>query len=247
MKYIYFGTPDRAVTVLDKLIETGFTPLAVVTSPDKPVGRRQILTQSAISKYAESKQINTYKPSDKRELLQISSKLASYKPDFIIVVAYGYLIPDEILEIPTYDSLNVHYSLLPKWRGASPVVSQILHNEEIVGFTIIKLVSKLDAGPVYYSEAFSMPTPLPTTDQLAHTMSVRGAQVLPEITTKIMKGDLKPLPQDESLATYCSKNTKDDGLVDIFNDSDYLIFQKTQAYTPWPKTFFFVEKNKISQ
>jgi len=243
MNFIFFGTPDRAVIVLQELASAGLHPQAIVTGPDKAVGRKQILTQSEVADYADSNNIPVFKPANKTELLELESELKKYQPDFLIVVAYGYLIPTQILEIPKVAAINVHYSLLPKWRGASPVIQQILNGESPVGFTIMRLEARLDTGAIYYQQSFLLPEPLPTTGELAKSMSQQSGAILPQILNQITTGELSPQPQDNELATTCYKLSKSDGLIDLSNPNQKQLWQKIQAMQPWPKTFFITQKN----
>ena len=245
MNYVFFGNPYRAAVVLEKLCDQGLPPLATVTAPDRPIGRKRTLTPTAVKLVASANNLPTHLANTKSELRELIPTLKSYQPDFFIVVAYGVIMPPEIISIPTYDTLNLHYSLLPQWRGASPVVQQILNDNQTVGYSIMKMVEQLDAGGIYHQESWPMPDPTPTTEDLATAMSHNCARILPDITNKIISGHLLPNPQDEQEATYCYKIQKTDSLVDIKNDSQRSIYLKTKAYYPWPKAHFFTNRNDV--
>lgn len=241
MKYIFFGTPERATTVLRKLVAQDLTPAAIVSAPDQPIGRKQIITPSEVSQYASEHNIDLYQPKNKNELADLQTQLDKYEPDFLVVVAYGYLIPANILDIARCAPVNIHYSLLPRWRGASPVIQQILNHDQVVGWTVMRMTPSLDAGEIYYQHHYPMPDPLPTTAALAQRMSQEAGEKLPQILSQIINNELMASPQDDSQATYCTKVAKTDGLVNLI-DNPIQIHQKSQAYTPWPKTFFYITR-----
>ena len=242
MNYVFFGTPDRAEIVLEEMKAAGLLPKLIVTAPDKPVGRKQIITETPVKKFAINNNIPVITPGSKLELLNYADQISSYQPEFLLVVAYGYLIPNEILAIPTIEPINVHYSILPRWRGASPVVQQILHGDKEVGFSIMRMVEKLDAGEVFYIHKYPLPTPLPTTGKLAIRMSEESGKMLPNILNQIKNGELKSTAQDESLVTTCTKLSKSDGELD-FKKPDRENYRRIKAMQPWPQTFFEVEKD----
>jgi methionyl-tRNA formyltransferase len=241
--FVFFGTPDRARIILDKLMLRGLTPKAIVTGPDKKIGRKQILTRNTVAQFADDNAITCYQPHNQQELSEHGGALSKLKPDFLLVVAYGQIIPPDILSIPNEAPINVHYSVLPKWRGASPVVQQILHNEDQVGITFMHMVEKLDAGPIYYIKTLPMPTPLPTAGQLATQLSEIAAGLIPGLFENIKSGKTTPQPQNHDEATYCHKLSKADGQVDL-EDDQFAIYKKTKALHPWPKTSFYVIRNK---
>lgn len=243
MKFIFFGNPERARVLLAGLKNRNVVPAAIVSFSDRLVGRKQIITPTAVSAFAIEYNIPLLYADTKKKLLGLADKLAEYQTDFFIVAGYGVIMPQTIIDIPTHGTINLHYSLLPKWRGASPVVQQILHDEETVGYSIMDMVAKLDAGDVYYQESWPMTQPIPTTIDLATDMSKRCSKVLPKILDSIISGEMVPTTQDESLATYCTKIAKSDAEIDIVNDPLRTIFLKTQAYTPWPKAFFHITKD----
>lgn len=242
MNYVFFGTPDRAQIVLEEMKSQGHLPKLIVTAPDKPIGRKQIVTPTPVKVFATENNISVETPRSKSELLALAEKLHDLEPEFLLVVAYGYLIPTEILSIPAKEPINVHYSLLPRWRGASPVVQQIFHRDQLVGWSIMRMVEKLDAGAVFYQKSYPMPDPVPTTHELAVRMSKEAGQELPEILEQIKSGALTPVPQDETKVTTCAKLSKSDGELD-FSKSDLDLYHMIKAMDPWPQTHFYVDKN----
>lgn len=241
MNYVFFGTPDRAVFVLEELKSKNLLPSLIITATSKPVGRKQVITPSPVNLWAQQNNIPVETPINKQELSNLETLIKEHQPDFLITVAYGYLIPDNILELAKYYSLNIHYSLLPKWRGASPVVQQILNRDSQVGYSVMEMVTELDAGAIFYQKSFPIPVPLPTTDELARTLSIIAGKELPEILDLITNEALQPVPQDLLQVTHCTKLTKADGEIDLSEDPEVL-HAKIKAYQPWPKTFFFCNK-----
>ena len=246
LKFGFMGTPDRAVIVLDQLKDQGLLPEVVITAPDKKVGRKQILQSPDVAVWAKENNINDiFQPASKGELEDLTTFEVIQNLDFIIVVAYGYIIPQVFLDAIGGKVINVHYSLLPEFRGASPVVQQILQGHEEVGYTIMRMIYKLDAGPILYQESFPMPDPLLTTGELALMMSEKAGKILPHVINDWFSGKITEESQDSGLTSYCSKITKDEALIS-FEDSDWTNRRKIQAYQPWPKAFFIVQKKDKS-
>lgn len=240
MKYIYFGTPNFAVTVLEELIAAGYSPELIVTTPDKPSGRKLLLTPTPLKQWAESHKVDVITPATLRDEAVVT-QLASYHADLFIVAAYGKIIPQNILDLPTYGTLNVHPSLLPAFRGSSPVESAIIEGLTETGVSIMKLDALMDHGPIIASVTSGTswtPENPPKGSTLEELLAHKGGKLLAEIIPKWIAGEITPVEQNDAIATFCKKIVKEDGRVDI-NGDPILAIQKIRAYDTWPGTFFF--------
>lgn len=231
LRVVFFGTPDFAVPVLQTLVKH-FSVVGVVTAPDRVVGRKQILTPSAIKLASRGYTLRSYTP----EKLDVgfAQELQDLKPDLFIVASYGKIIPQFILDIPKFGVLNIHFSLLPIYRGASPMQSAILNGDKTTGISIIKMDEKIDHGPVIYAEEFRLSN-LDNFQTLSTNMFLRCAKILPEIITVFISGKLIPKQQDDTKAIYCKLITKEDGYFDINNPpSPEQLDRMIRAFYPWP-------------
>ena len=252
LNFAFFGTPEVASLTLEILKENGYTPSLIVTSPDARAGRKMLLTPPPVKIWAKENNIlyiqpEKLPPSAFGTSPELRGRLAG-DIDLFIVVAYGKIIPENILNIPKLGSINIHYSLLPKYRGASPVESAILNGDGETGVTIQKMVYKMDAGPIIAQERVTI-----LSDEKAAELRARLIKIGGELLVKILKTpSLRPgsehLPfargeeQDESQATYCKKIKKEDGLIDL-NDNAVKNYNKFRAYAYWPRTFFFARRS----
>ncbi len=228
-KYTFLGTPEFAAIILEKLIEANLKPEAVVCNPDKPVGRKQIITPPAVKVLAQKHGLAIYQPKDKSELLEILKKL---QPDLAVVAAYGMIFPKEILEIPKYGLINVHPSLLPKYRGPTPIQTAILNGDEKTGASLFLIDEKMDHGPILAQRELEL---LNTNYLLLSTrLAELGADLLIETLPKYINGEITPLPQDESQATYTKKFSTQDAYVDLEKDNQIEIERKIRALNPEP-------------
>jgi methionyl-tRNA formyltransferase len=238
-KFVYFGTPDVARDTLALLLERGLTPSLVVSSPDRPQGRGLVLTPSETSAFAREHGIPCITP----EVLDADCirRIAQEHADIGIVVAYGKILPQELIDVFPHGMLNVHYSLLPKYRGASPVESALLQGEEKTGVTVQKLVRKMDAGDILGTSVVTI-TDTETTKELRARLIPLGAELLMNVLPGYMDGTLIPTPQDESLVSRAGKFKKEDGCLDL--DGDPLTnWRKYRAFFVSPGTHFFHEKD----
>ncbi len=244
MQYIFFGTPEFAAIVLEKLITAGYVPAVVICNPDEPVGRKQIFTPPPIKKLiANSKwPIEIFQPATKAELSAISYKLKAIEPDLAIIAAYGKILPKEILEIPQYGFVNIHPSLLPKYRGASPIQYAILNGDEETGVTIMGVDEEMDHGPILANSRLPI-ADSDTYESLSKKLAILGAKLLIKTIPNHISGKIKPIPQDHSLATYTKIIKKEDGKID-WSKSAKEIERMTRAYYPWPGAWT-VWNNKI--
>ena len=237
MKYIFFGTPEFAAIVLEKLINAGYIPEAVVCNPDEPVGRKQILTSPPVKRLIVNDKwsLEIFQPATKAELLAISHKLKAIKPDLAIVAAYGKILPKEILDIPKHGTINTHASLLPAYRGASPIQAAILNGEKETGVTIMKVDEEMDHGLIITNVKIKISND-DTFESLSQKMAVLGAELLIKIIPDYISGKLKPITQDHSKATYTKIIKKEDGKINWLKSADE-IERMTRAYYPWPSAW----------
>ncbi|MDQ3075985.1 MAG: methionyl-tRNA formyltransferase [bacterium] len=242
INFIFFGTPDVASLTLEILKEAGYMPGLIVTSPDKPQGRKMLLTPPPVKVWAEENNIPYLQPEKLTE--EILDKIKSTKSDLAIVVAYGKIMPETIIKTPTLGSINIHYSLLPKHRGASPVESAILAGEMVTGVSIQQMEFKMDSGPILAEQVVPI---LP--DEKAEALRARliqtGGELLVNVIPDLLEGKIIPKHQNELEATFCKKIKKEDGLVDLENESVEVLYNKFRAYHKWPRVYFFKNGKRI--
>jgi len=236
-KIIFFGTSAFAVPSLKALAEDGrFEIAAVITRADKPVGRHAEVTPPAIKVSAESLGIAVQQPETlKDEAFGAWLKEIGPTCDAFVVVSYGKILPSWILELPKQGIVNVHGSLLPRWRGPSPIQSAIAEGDSMTGVTIMKINEKMDQGPILSTEETHI-APNETGGQLHDRLAKLGAQVLPFVLAGYLDGKVKPHEQDHSLATTCKILTREDGKIN-WAEEGYAIARKVLAYNPWPGTW----------
>ncbi|MCF2663984.1 methionyl-tRNA formyltransferase [Oscillibacter valericigenes] len=231
MRILFMGTPDFAVASLKRLVEDGHEICGVFTQPDKPKNRGHKLTPSPVKEYALSQGLEVYQPLKMRDgdAFSIVEKLA---PELIVVAAYGKILPEDILNFPQYGSINVHSSLLPKYRGAAPINWAILDGEEETGVSIMYMAKELDAGDVILQKTTAID---PREDALTLTMRLAelGAEALSETLDALKNGTAVRIPQDHSKMTYASMLTKDMSPVD-WTRSAHAISCQIRGLIPWP-------------
>ncbi len=232
MKVVFFGTPHFVVPVLKTLIDH-FEVVAVVTSPDKPAGRHNTLTPAPVAQYAQKHNIPIFKPEKPYELAQ-NSEFLMLNSELIVTAAYGKILTQELLEIPKVDSINVHPSLLPKYRGPTPIQNAILNGDSETGFTLYRMDTKMDHGPILYQEKVLI-SQTDTLDLLSKKLFQKSAAALPEVIQKYTHQQIQPIPQDDSQATYCGLIKKENGYIDLITPPTPLQFDRmVRAYYPWP-------------
>ena len=228
MNIVFMGTPDYAVRILRHLKEAGFNIKAVFTQPDKPVGRKQILTPSEVKIYVQNELIGVpvFTPNTLKDEAVVS-ELKAFSPDFIVVAAYGKILPGSVLDVAT--CINLHASILPKYRGASPIQSAILAGEKQTGVTAMLMDAGLDTGDML-DFAYT-----PCEDKTAAQLFDELGDLAGELIVRVLRNfaNLTPLKQDDSQATHCKKIAKSDGLFS-FEESARQIYNKFRALTPWP-------------
>jgi len=231
-KIVFFGTPEFSLPILEALIKNNFAPVLVVTQPDKKAGRKQELVPPPVKKLALANDLPVVQPESKKELKNILEK---YQPDICILVAYGMIISDDILAKPKFGFLNIHPSLLPKYRGPSPIQTVILNGEKETGVTIIELTASVDAGPIVAQQMIEIKSAA-TAESLHDSLSQIGAELLVKILPDYLNGKIKPKPQNESLAAYTKIIEREDGLINWQKTAQQIDCQ-FRAFYPWPGVF----------
>lgn len=231
---IFMGTPDFSVPLLKGLIEH-FHVLGVVTQPDRPAGRNQKIQYSAIKQLALQHQLPLFQPEVLRDEDSINTLKNLGIPMVYVVAAYGQLLPQSVLDIPTHGSINVHASLLPRWRGASPIQAAILHGDSKSGITIMKMDAGLDTGPMLSMRDTPL-TAQETGESLHDRLAEMGTSLLIETLPSYIHGDIQPQNQDDTLATYAPQIEKEQGEIH-WNRSAIEIDRQVRAFTPWPGTY----------
>src|SRR5262247_3094049 len=231
---VFMGTPEIAATTLEQLIEGPDPVVGIVTQPDRPAGRGQRNVPSPVRSVAESRGIPVVAPQKIRDP-EFLKTLVSWHPEIIVVVAYGRILPKTILNLAPCGCLNVHYSLLPKYRGAAPAAWAIINGESTAGVTTMKLVEKMDAGPIYLQEAVAV-APDETTGSLQDKLTPIGARLLLETLTRLKMGSLMSQDQDESAVSFAPILKKEDGLID-WSQPAKMIERRVRGFDPWPGAY----------
>jgi methionyl-tRNA formyltransferase len=239
-KILFMGTPYFASVALHGLTSAGFSVTSVICRPDEKSGRGGILASPETKIEAEKHKIPVFQPTNKQELIEIVKKI---KPELIVVAAYGMIIPKEALDVPKYGILNIHGSLLPKYRGASPITEAILNGDTKTGITIMRMSVGMDEGPIVSSFELQISNE-DTTESLTEKMANFGAEVITETIPGWISGELKEIPQDNTKATYCRKITKEDGHID-WDKPALQIERMVRAYQPWPTAYTFTNGLRI--
>ncbi|KPJ55263.1 hypothetical protein AMJ47_00045 [Parcubacteria bacterium DG_72] len=239
-KIIFVGTPDFAVTILQELFKKGYEPALVITAPDKPVGRKNILTAPPIKNLAKRHGIPVEQPF---RIIEIKDKIKALAPDLMIVVAYGYIIPKEVFEIPKHGTINIHPSLLPKFRGPSPIQTAIMEGELNCGITIIKIDEEIDHGPIIAKKAIEMPHGIYYKD-LEMKLAELGADLLIKTIPKWINKKIEASPQDDLVASFTKIIKKEDGKINWARLKAWEVEKRIRALQPWPSSFTYWEKEK---
>ena len=235
MKVVFWGTPDFAVRNLEELINSKHEVVAVITQPDKPKGRGKKLTPPPVKVLAQKYNIPVYQPEKLKNNEEIRKILKELNPDISVVVAYGKIIPEDIIEIPKYKTINVHASLLPEFRGAAPIHRAIMEGKNKTGVCIMEITKELDAGDIYECKEVAI---LDEDDivSLHDKLAEEGAKLLIKVLDKIEAGKAKKTPQDHSKATYAKPIEKEEGKIN-WSKSAREIFNQIRALKVWPKAF----------
>ncbi len=245
-KIIFFGTPEFSTIILKKLVNSPFCPIAVVTAPDKLTGRKQTLTPSCTKELSQKKNIPVFQPISLKNNIQIIKELGNLKPDLFIVAAYGLILPLKILNIPRNGCINVHPSLLPKYRGASPIQQTILNGDKKTGTTLISMNEKMDNGPILAQQELkiSISESKINYPELSVKLAILSADLLIDILPKFLAKKIKLIKQNHEKATFVKRIKKEDGKID-WSKSANQIERMTRAYHPWPGTYTTLTTKKL--
>jgi methionyl-tRNA formyltransferase len=239
--FAFFGTGALAESVLSALVQAGYMPTLVVTKPDSIQGRHMQLVEPYIKTWANLKGIEVYQPESLKDVL-VDSPLHIKNFDVFIVASYGKIIPDSILRLASHGALNVHPSLLPKFRGPSPIESALLSGDMTTGVTIIRLDAEMDHGPMLVQSAMTI-SPYANAGTLEVTAGQLGGELLVSVLPHYLEGTITLKDQDHQSASICRKISKDMGLVHLTDDID-IVRRKFRAFTPWPTLYFFIVHNE---
>ncbi len=231
MRVVFMGSPEFAVLPLEHLILDQYRVVATYTQPDRPAGRGRALEPSPVKGVAIRLGLPVVQPTSLRKA-EAEAELSSFRPDVIVVAAFGQILPQPVLAVPRYGCLNIHPSLLPKFRGASPIAAAILAGDEFTGVSIMVMDEGLDSGPVLAQAQIPI-SASDTTGSLGGKLSRLGAQLLLEVLPRWQKGELTPRPQNEALASHCRPISKEAGEID-WHLAATSIWRQVRAYSPWP-------------
>jgi methionyl-tRNA formyltransferase len=231
LRLVFMGSPRFAVPPLEHLLAGKYQLAAVYTQPDRPAGRGRGLAASPVKQLARARGLTVVQPASLKEA-GVIEQLADFKPDVIVVAAFGQLLPKSVLELPRLGCLNIHPSLLPRFRGASPVASAILAGDEFSGVTIMLMDQGLDTGPLLARAQIPV-SPRDSTGSLTAKLAWLGAGLLGEVLVGWERGELTPRPQDEAGASYSGPIAKEEGEID-WGLPAVAIWRRVRAFNPWP-------------
>ncbi len=231
LRVVFMGTPEFAVTPLEHLVLNQYQVVAVYTQPDKVAGRGRSLVPPPLKRAALSRELPVMQPTSLRGA-EMAAQVTGFHPDVIVVAAYGQILPQSVLDIPVHGCINIHPSLLPRFRGSSPVAAAILEGDEFTGVSIMLMDKGMDTGPVLAQAQIPI-SAQDTTGSLTAKLSLIGANLLLEVLPAWIRGELTPQPQNEAEATYSALIPKEAGEVD-WQLSAVDIWRRVRAYYPWP-------------
>lgn len=242
MKLVFMGTPDFAVPCLEELINAGHEIIGVFTQPDKPVGRKRVMTPPPVKVCAEKNGITVYQPDSVRteEALSLMKEL---NPDCVVVVAYGKIIPSEMLKLPKFGFVNVHGSLLPKYRGAAPIQWSIIDGETKTGVTTMQMDDGIDTGDMLEVSETEIGEN-ETAGELFDRLAEMGGKLIVSTLSKLEKGELTPIPQDHEKSNYAKIISKEMALID-FNMSAENVFNLIRGFNPWPIAYTIIGNKRL--
>ena len=241
-RVLFAGTPEFALASLRALTDAGNVPLAVLTQPDRPAGRGKRLAASPVKQFARDRGIDVLQPATLRDPEAVA-QIAAFEPDILVVAAYGLILPQNVLDIPAKGCLNVHASLLPRWRGAAPIQAAILAGDEETGVSLMAMTAGLDCGPVYVREAIRIGAE-ETAGELHDRLAALGAGLLVRHFDAIVNGSLEAVGQDDSTATYAGKISRQDARLD-WREPAAELHRQVRAYNPVPGAFFLLDDMPI--
>ena len=231
LRIVFAGTPAFAVPALDAIIAAGHHVPAVYTQPDRPAGRGRNLKPSEVKMRALELELAVEQPLSMR-MPEALPRLRQLAPDVLVVVAYGLILPQSVLDVPRLGCFNIHASLLPRWRGAAPIQQAILAGDPMTGVTIMRMTARLDEGPILAQREQRIDDRM-TAGELHDALAPAGATLMVEVLDSVAAGTAVPREQDPNAATYAPKISKDDARI-VWNDSAANIARRIRAYDPWP-------------
>ena len=241
-RVLFAGTPEFALASLQALTGAGIVPVAVLTQPDRPAGRGKRVTASPVKQFALERGIDVLQPTTLKDPDAVA-RIAAFDPDVLVVAAYGLILPQAVLDVPAKGCLNVHASLLPRWRGAAPIQAAILAGDTESGVSLMAMTAGLDCGPVYVEEAVAI-GPEETAGELHDRLGALGGDVLVRHFDAIVSETLEAVEQDETAATYAGKISKQDARLDWQRPAEEL-HRQVRAYNPVPGAFFLLDDMPI--
>ena len=242
-RIVFMGTPEIAVNYLQALVENNFSIVAVYTQPPRKKGRGLKLNKSPIHIFAENFGIPTY-DSTNFQLSEIIEKFKNLKPDLVVVMGYGVIIPKLILKIPKYGFINIHVSLLPRWRGAAPIEHAILNGDNKTGISIFQIEEKLDTGPILDFKEVEIKKNY-NKAELSSELNINGTKLLIDLLPRLFKSNVKEIKQDSSQATYAKKITPELRKIN-FNQDVNSVYNHIRAFAPRPSAWFILNNSRIS-
>jgi methionyl-tRNA formyltransferase len=242
MVVVFFGTPQFAVPTLRRLLDSAHSVAGVITQPDRPRGRGQKITHAPVKALALERGIPVYQP-DRLKPPEVADTLRAWHADLGVVAAYGRIIPEHLLTIPRLGMINVHASLLPKYRGAAPVHRAVINGEGQTGVTIMRVVKELDAGGMFAKVTCAI-GPDETSDAVEAALADMGAELLVTVVDQLASGTAREDPQDDTHATYAPRLTKEEGLID-WTQSASRIHNRVRGLYPWPHAYTFVKGTRL--
>lgn len=242
LKIIFAGTPEFAAKYLQALLNTAHCITAVITQPDKPAGRGRKIQINPVKQLSIAHNITVYQPKNLRDAA-IQQTLKNLTPDVIIDVACGLFVPKEILELPTHGCINIHPSLLPRWRGASPIQRAILSGDKETGISIMLMDEGLDTGPVFLQKKYLIQDD-DTTATLLKNLAPIGIDALIEVLNKIPNNEIIPKKQDDSKSSYANKITKQDAKIN-WHKSAAKLAREVRAFNPWPISYAQIDDQTV--
>jgi methionyl-tRNA formyltransferase len=250
INWAFFGGSQFSVYVLDELKLHNILPQLIITTPDKPKGRKLVLTPTPVKIWAKENKIEVIDPASlKKNNEDLIHKLESVNFDLFLVASYGKIIPKEIFEIPEHKTLNIHPSLLPKYRGASPIQSQILEDAKEVGVTIMQIEETMDTGPILVQKKIETENWPVGRKNLEKILAIEGARLFAHVMPEWLQDAIDPIMQNEAEATYCQKIEKENGELQInlnnlpIGREAYQNILKIKAFEEWPTAYFFTERS----
>jgi methionyl-tRNA formyltransferase len=250
MKIAFFGTPDLAVTALSEMETFAIVPSLIVTTPDAPVGRKQTITPPATKVWAKERNIPVFQPTSLKNPDDLTP-LTDTKWDLFVVFAYGKIMPEWLINLPKYGTINAHPSLLPKLRGASPIRSTLLHDLSAAGVTIIQMDAEMDHGPILFQQPVPLYNEPILGTELDRIMSLICGDLLAHVIKELPKGTFTPTPQNHEEATFCTKITKEMAELNLdpfalpTGDEACEVYRKICAFAGWPEAFFIHDGKRI--